>query len=124
MGTKVLELARLLALVNVALADTGIAVWKSKYVYDYWRPVTGIHEADEGTGTTGAGDGNPATVGEPTFTPLGAPASNLDGPNFTPPSRPPPPGMRGSGRLCSRPCATSTGPTASPSRSCRMSSTA
>jgi membrane-associated phospholipid phosphatase len=74
-----------LALVNVALADTGIAVWKAKYIYDYWRPVTGIREADEGTGPTGAGDGNPATVGDPTFTPLGAPASNLDGPNFTPP---------------------------------------
>ena len=26
-----------------------------------------------------------ATVGDPTFTPLGAPASNLNGPNFTPP---------------------------------------
>jgi hypothetical protein len=85
MGTTAVELARLLALVNVTLADTGIAVWKSKYLYDYWRPVTGIREADEGTGPTGAGDGNPATVGDPTFTPLGAPASNLDGPNFTPP---------------------------------------
>jgi hypothetical protein len=85
MGTNAVELARLLALVNVALADTGISVWKSKYIHDYWRPVTGIREADEGTGPTGAGDGNPATAGDPTFTPLGAPASNLDGPNFTPP---------------------------------------
>jgi hypothetical protein len=40
---------------------------------------------DEGTGPTGAGDGNAATEGDPTFTPLGAPASNLNGPNFTPP---------------------------------------
>ena len=32
-----------------------------------------------------AGDGNDATEGDPTFTPLGAPASNLNGPNFTPP---------------------------------------
>jgi hypothetical protein len=31
------------------------------------------------------GDGNAATVGDPTFSPLGAPASNLQGPNFTPP---------------------------------------
>src|SRR5262249_41525027 len=31
------------------------------------------------------GDGNPATVGDPRFTPLGAPASNLTGPNFPPP---------------------------------------
>jgi hypothetical protein len=80
-----LELARLLALVNVAMADAGIAIWESKYHYDYWRPVAGIREADEGTGPTGAGDGNPATHGDPTFTPLGAPASNLAVPNFTPP---------------------------------------
>jgi hypothetical protein len=80
-----LELARLLALVNVAMADTGMAVWDSKYYWDFWRPIGGIREADEGTGPTGAGDGNPATVGDPNFMPLGAPASNLVGPNFTPP---------------------------------------
>jgi hypothetical protein len=85
MGSDVVELARLLALVNVAMADAGIAIWESKYYYEFWRPVTGIREADAGTGPTGAGDGNPATVGDPTFTPLGAPASNLIGPNFTPP---------------------------------------
>ena len=39
----------------------------------------------KGTGPTGLGDGNPATAGDPAFTPLGAPASNLLGPNFTPP---------------------------------------
>ena len=33
----------------------------------------------------GLGDGNAATLGDPTFTPLGPPASNLHGPNFTPP---------------------------------------
>jgi membrane-associated phospholipid phosphatase len=81
----IVELARLLALANVAMADAGIAVWESKYFYDYWRPVTGIREADAGTGPTGAGDGNPATTGDPSFTPLGAPASNLAGVNFTPP---------------------------------------
>jgi hypothetical protein len=85
MGSDIVELARLLALVNVAMADAAIAIWESKYFYRYWRPVTGIREADEGTGPTGAGDGNPATVGDPTFTPLGSPASNLSGPNFTPP---------------------------------------
>jgi len=87
MGTdkNALELARLLALVNVAMADAGIAVWDSKYYYQYWRPVTGIREADEQTGPTGRGDGNPATAGDRTYSPLGAPASNLTGPNFTPP---------------------------------------
>ena len=79
------RMARLLALANTAMADAGIAVWESKYFYQYWRPVTGIREADAGTGPTGKGDGNAATVGDPTFTPLGAPASNSTGPNFTPP---------------------------------------
>jgi PAP2 superfamily len=79
------ELARLLALVNVASADTAISVWESKYHYNFWRPVTAIRESDRGTGPTRAGDGNPATIGDSTFTPLGAPASNLNGPNFTPP---------------------------------------
>jgi hypothetical protein len=85
MGTSAVGLARLLALVNTALADAGIAIWESKYYYQFWRPITGIREADPGTGPTGAGDGNPATAGDPGFTPLGAPASNLNGPNFTPP---------------------------------------
>lgn len=85
MGSKGIELARLLALMNVALADAGTAVWESKYYYGFWRPITGIRESDEGTGPTGAGDGNPATAGDANFTPLGAPASNLAGPNFTPP---------------------------------------
>jgi hypothetical protein len=79
------QLARLLALVNVAMADTGMAAWDSKYHWDLWRPITGIRESDPGTGPTGSGDGNPNTIGDTTFMPLGAPASNLMGPNFTPP---------------------------------------
>jgi membrane-associated phospholipid phosphatase len=79
------ELARLLALVNVAMSDTGIAAWESKYHWRFWRPVTGIREADAGTGPSGLGDGNDLTLGDPAFTPLGAPASNLHGPDFTPP---------------------------------------
>jgi hypothetical protein len=82
-----MQLARMLALVNVAMADAGVAIWESKYYWDFWRPVTGIREADPGTGPTGLGDGNPDTLGDPTFTPLGAPASNLAGvfTDFTPP---------------------------------------
>src|SRR5207249_11294540 len=72
-----LELARLLALTNVALADAAISVWESKFYYDFWRPVTAIRESDPGTGPTGAGDGNDATIGAATFMPLGTPASNL-----------------------------------------------
>jgi hypothetical protein len=74
-GTDTLELARLLALANVAMADAGIAIWESKYHYKLWRPVTGIREAGASA----------VTVPDPTFLPLGAPASNLTGLNFTPP---------------------------------------
>ncbi|MFL6710250.1 MAG: hypothetical protein ACJ8HI_18775 [Massilia sp.] len=79
-----LELARALALVNVAVADAAIAVWDTKYAYDIWRPVNAIREASPGNSPTGAGDGNRATLGDPHWTPLGSPASNLIGPNFTP----------------------------------------
>jgi membrane-associated phospholipid phosphatase len=80
-----LELARVLALVNVSIADATIVVWNAKYSYDFWRPVTAIREASPGTSPTGLGDGNPATLADPNWTALGAPASNLTGPNFTPP---------------------------------------
>jgi len=79
------DLARLLALANTAMADAGMSIWESKYYYDFWRPVGGIRESDLGTGPTGLGDGNASTSGDTTFTPMGAPASNLTGPNFTPP---------------------------------------
>jgi hypothetical protein len=84
-GLNFMELARLLALLNVAMADAGIAVWESKYFYQFWRPITAIRESDVGTGPSFLGDGNPDTVGDINFSPLGAPASNLNGPNFTPP---------------------------------------
>jgi hypothetical protein len=74
-GSSAIETARLFALANVAMADAGIAVWESKYHWDFWRPITGIREAPPGVGP----------VADPAFTPLGAPASNLVGPNFTPP---------------------------------------
>jgi len=49
------------------------------------RPITDIRESDPGSGPTGLGDGNPATTGDPSWSPLGAPASNLVAVNFTPP---------------------------------------
>lgn len=84
-SNSAVALLRLLALVNVAMADAGIASWESKFFYQYWRPITGIRESDKGTGPSKLGDGNPVTIGDTSFTPLGAPASNLMGPNFTPP---------------------------------------
>jgi hypothetical protein len=85
-GMDTLEMLRVLALLNVGLADSGITSWESKYYYKFWRPVTGIREADLGTGPSSLGDGNAATIGDINWTPLGAPASNLLGESdFTPP---------------------------------------
>ena len=80
------ELLHLFTLLNVGMADAGIAAWESKYFYKFWRPITGIREAAKGTGPTGRGDRNPRNAGDPRWTPLGAPASNVSaGVNFTPP---------------------------------------
>jgi hypothetical protein len=85
-GSDLIQTARLLALVNTAMSDAGVAIWESKYFYAFWRPVTGIREADPGTGPSLLGDGNDDTLGDVNFSPLGAPASNvLAGVNFTPP---------------------------------------
>lgn len=51
--------ARLLALVNVAIADGFIAGYDTRYHYDLWRPVTAIRAADT--------DGNDATTADPTW---------------------------------------------------------
>lgn len=71
--------ATLFLLVNLSMADAGIQCWYTKYVYEFWRPVIGIRNADI--------DGNPLTAVDRTWTPLGAPATNRagDGVNFTPP---------------------------------------
>ncbi len=85
-GTSEVQNARLFALVNFAMADAGVAAWDTKYVYDYWRPILGIREADPGTGPLHLGDFNPNTHGDINWMPLGAPASNMtSGSNFTPP---------------------------------------
>jgi hypothetical protein len=86
-GNTEIQNARFFALINVAMADAGITVWNDKYLYSYWRPVTAIRENDPGTGPTGMGSGNPYLIGQgdPTWQPLGAPADNHNGTNFTPP---------------------------------------
>lgn len=98
MGTDLMGVARLLALINVAMADATLGVWESKYFYKYWRPITGIRESDFGTGPSGLGDGNFDTIGDIGFSPLGAPASNMIGvPDFTPPFPAYPSGHAGMG---------------------------
>ena len=39
--------ARLLALMNIALADATIAVWNAKGTYNFWRPVTAIRATSD-----------------------------------------------------------------------------
>lgn len=68
--------ARMFGLVNLAMGDAGIAAWDTKYTYNRWRPVTAIPLADT--------DGNPATVADSNWTPLGSPNSPGQ-PSFTPP---------------------------------------
>lgn len=75
-GNTLEENARLFALVNLAMADTGITVWNTKYTYELARPITAIREA--------ATDGNPNTVADPAWVPVGAPGGGMVA-DFTPP---------------------------------------
>ena len=51
-------------LLNMGLADAGIAAWDAKNTYDNWRPLTAIRNA--------ASDGNPDTTADASWTPLWA----------------------------------------------------
>jgi hypothetical protein len=54
------ESARLFALLNFAIADAYIAHFETKYLYNFWRPVTAIRAGDT--------DGNDQTVPDPQWT--------------------------------------------------------
>ncbi|MFB8829781.1 Ig-like domain-containing protein [Azotobacter sp. CWF10] len=54
--------ARTFAMLNIALADTSIAAWDTKYTYGGWRPITAIRQADL--------DGNDATAADSNWSPL------------------------------------------------------
>jgi hypothetical protein len=58
----VTESARLFAMLDLTAADTQINCWNDKYYWNFWRPITAIRQADI--------DGNPATVADPSWTPL------------------------------------------------------
>jgi hypothetical protein len=69
--------ARLFAMEDLAAADAAIGCWNNKYLWNFWRPITAIREADT--------DGNPLTTADPTWTPLFDPATVQFGPPlFTP----------------------------------------
>ena len=54
--------ARMFAVLNAATADAGIACWRGKYDFAFWRPITAIPLADT--------DGNPDTTADPKWTSL------------------------------------------------------
>jgi len=59
---SIIESARTMALLNIALADAAIVSWDAKYHYDLWRPIDAIRKADA--------DNNPATIADPFWFPL------------------------------------------------------
>ena len=61
-GLGLWRTARLYALLDMSLVDAVIASWDAKYVYNFWRPITAIQNADI--------DGNPNTAVDPSWTPL------------------------------------------------------
>ena len=61
-GLDLVESARLLAAVNMSIADGLIGVWYAKLKYPSWRPITAIRMADT--------DGNDATAQNPTWEPF------------------------------------------------------
>jgi PAP2 superfamily len=56
------ETARVFALLNVAMQESWIAGWDSKFHYDFWRPITTIQQADL--------DGNPDTELDASWAPM------------------------------------------------------
>jgi hypothetical protein len=61
---RLLENARLLAALNVAMADAAIGCWDQKVKYNFWRPITAIRES-----------------GDPAWTPLFATPAHQDYPS-------------------------------------------
>jgi hypothetical protein len=63
-GDRLLENARILAALNVAMADATIGCWDQKVKYNFWRPITAIRES-----------------GDPAWTPLFATPAHQDYPS-------------------------------------------
>lgn len=61
-GLSMEESARMYAVLNIALADAAITSWHAKYLYDLWRPIDAIRNADL--------DQNLSTVRDASWTPL------------------------------------------------------
>jgi hypothetical protein len=63
-GLDLVQTARMLAMAHVAGGDAMIACFDTKFHYWFWRPYQAIAFADT--------DGNPATVADPSWQPLGS----------------------------------------------------
>lgn len=61
-GNSLSANARLFAKLNLALADAAITAWNTKYLYEFWRPITAIQQADL--------DGHADTTKDAAWTPL------------------------------------------------------
>jgi hypothetical protein len=61
-GATLSQNARIFALLGMAIADASIAIFDTKYHYNFWRPVTAIRNADL--------DGNDDTDPDPDWLPL------------------------------------------------------
>jgi hypothetical protein len=61
-GHSLTHNARALALINMAVSDSLVASFFTKYHYNFWRPETAIHLGDT--------DGNPKTDPDPDFAPF------------------------------------------------------
>ena len=58
----IVQAARMFAAIEMSAADALTTVWRAKYIYGLWRPITAVNLADT--------DGNPATTPDPTWVPL------------------------------------------------------
>ena len=80
--TRMQQQARMFALVNLAMADAGIAAWDSKYNtdFDLWRPTTAVQNAHL--------DGRLDTEADPNWEPLNHIDPDGDGPMTADPFSP------------------------------------
>ena len=69
---RLLENARILATLNIAMADAAIGCWDAKWEYHFWRPITAIREADPA---------NKAITRDPGWTTLFATPAHQDYPS-------------------------------------------
>jgi len=66
-GLDTFKQARLYAMINLAMADAATSCWNDKYEWNFWRPRAAIREGET--------DGNPSTIGDPTWESLFHPST-------------------------------------------------